>query len=62
MWTAKAIQEITGVFPKYMRAPTGAIDPRVRAVLKAMGMAIIAWDKVSDSHPYTETITVLASI
>ncbi|KAI8896407.1 hypothetical protein BC833DRAFT_597603 [Globomyces pollinis-pini] len=51
VWTAKAIKEVTGVTPRYVRCPEGDIDNRVRAVLKAMGLRIVWWNR--DSKDYT---------
>ncbi|KAJ3416361.1 chitin deacetylase [Chytridiales sp. JEL 0842] len=45
MWTGKIIEEITGVFPRYVRPPTGDIDERVRAVLRHMGMQVAIWNR-----------------
>jgi peptidoglycan/xylan/chitin deacetylase (PgdA/CDA1 family) len=44
-WTSKIIRDIIGVSPKHVRAPFGDIDPRVRAVLKAMKFEIIDWNR-----------------
>jgi peptidoglycan/xylan/chitin deacetylase (PgdA/CDA1 family) len=50
--TAKAIYDIIGVMPVYFRPPctffcniVGDIDPRVRAVLKSLGMTIVLWNR-----------------
>jgi peptidoglycan/xylan/chitin deacetylase (PgdA/CDA1 family) len=45
MYTARAIRDVIGVMPNYFRPPFGDIDPRVRAVLRAMGMQIILWNR-----------------
>ncbi|KAH6584714.1 hypothetical protein BASA60_000854 [Batrachochytrium salamandrivorans] len=44
VYTAKAIKQVIGVTPRFMRAPYGDIDERVRAILKNLGMVIVAWD------------------
>ncbi|KAJ3316213.1 chitin deacetylase [Blyttiomyces sp. JEL0837] len=48
MWTGQIIQQVIGVFPRYFRPPYGDIDPRSRAVLKAMGLEIIIWNEDTD--------------
>ncbi|KAJ3412667.1 chitin deacetylase [Chytridiales sp. JEL 0842] len=58
MWTARAIRELTGVFPRYMRPPYGDIDDRVRAVLGTMGFIPVIWnhdtnDWVLQTYPDT---------
>jgi len=42
-WSKKAIYEITGVTPKYMRPPYGDIDDRVRYISMQMGLTPIIW-------------------
>jgi len=42
-WSKKAIYEITGVTPKYMRPPYGDIDDRVRWISMQMGLTPIIW-------------------
>jgi len=44
-WTRKAIKEILGVTPVYMRPPYGDIDDRVRAISLAMGMVPMIWTR-----------------
>jgi len=44
-WSRKAIQEVIGVTPIYMRPPYGDIDNRVRAISLAMGMRPIIWTR-----------------
>jgi Polysaccharide deacetylase len=44
-WTAQAIYDAIGVWPKYVRPPFGDIDPRVRAVLLSMGLAVAMWNR-----------------
>ena len=47
LWTADAIFDIIGLTPKYFRPPFGDIDPRVRAILSAMGFKVIVWNRDS---------------
>ena len=47
MWTAQAIKEVIGVYPKYVRPPYGDIDARVAAILKNMGLTVTIWSKES---------------
>ncbi|KAJ1330066.1 hypothetical protein BSLG_009767 [Batrachochytrium salamandrivorans] len=44
VYTAKAIKQVIGVTPRFMRAPYGDVDERVRAILKNLGMVIVAWN------------------
>ncbi|KAJ3302520.1 chitin deacetylase [Kappamyces sp. JEL0829] len=43
-WTARAIQTIIGVRPKYFRPPYGDVDDRVRSIAAAMGLVPIIWN------------------
>ncbi|KAH9246476.1 hypothetical protein BASA81_015981 [Batrachochytrium salamandrivorans] len=43
MYTARIVKETIGVTPRMIRPPYGDIDPRVRAILKNMGFAVIVW-------------------
>ncbi|KAJ3159030.1 chitin deacetylase, partial [Irineochytrium annulatum] len=45
MWTNDIIEEVTGQRPRYFRPPYGDIDARSRAVLKAMGLEVVVWNK-----------------
>ncbi|KAJ3220404.1 chitin deacetylase [Dinochytrium kinnereticum] len=47
MWTGRIIQDVIGVFPRYMRPPYGAVDDRVLRVMRALGMEVINWNVVS---------------
>ncbi|KAI0675843.1 hypothetical protein C8Q78DRAFT_1066502 [Trametes maxima] len=42
-WSRHAIQQVLGITPRYMRAPYGDLDNRVRAISHAMGMTPIIW-------------------
>jgi peptidoglycan/xylan/chitin deacetylase (PgdA/CDA1 family) len=42
-WNMRIIKEIIGVTPTLFRPPYGDIDPRVRAIAKAMGLSLILW-------------------
>ncbi|KAI8358235.1 hypothetical protein B0O80DRAFT_424303 [Mortierella sp. GBAus27b] len=48
-WTEMAVLEVTGLRLKYVRPPYGAIDDRVRFVLKAMGYVVVDWTKELDT-------------
>ena len=48
VWTAQLIYDIIGVAPTCIRPPFGDIDERVRAVLNAMGMDVIIWNRDSN--------------
>nr|KAJ3408102.1 chitin deacetylase [Polyrhizophydium stewartii] len=43
LFTARIIQSVIGVTPKYMRPPYGDIDERVGAVINALGFIPIIW-------------------
>ena len=45
VWTAKIIRDVIGITPTLMRPPYGDIDPRVRALLRAMGLYVIIWNR-----------------
>ncbi|KAI8619310.1 hypothetical protein BC830DRAFT_1055265, partial [Chytriomyces sp. MP71] len=47
MWTGTLIQQLTGVFPQYFRPPGGDIDARSRAILHAIGLEVVIWNKDS---------------
>ncbi|KAI8914490.1 hypothetical protein EDD86DRAFT_234889 [Gorgonomyces haynaldii] len=62
VYTANAIREAIGFTPLYFRPPFGDIDPRVRAVLKSMGMTIVVWNKDTiDTNP-TVNVTATAQL
>ncbi|RKP14209.1 hypothetical protein BJ684DRAFT_19363 [Piptocephalis cylindrospora] len=44
-WTARAIKEVIGVTPTYVRPPYGDIDNRVRGVLEALGYRAVIWNQ-----------------
>lgn len=44
-WSAKIIYDITGKVPRYFRPPFGDIDERVNAILKAMDIVPIIWNR-----------------
>jgi peptidoglycan/xylan/chitin deacetylase (PgdA/CDA1 family) len=45
MYTARAISDVIGVMPNYVRPPFGDQDERVRAVLRALGLSIVFWNR-----------------
>ncbi|CAG8495567.1 4806_t:CDS:2, partial [Ambispora leptoticha] len=50
-WTEKAIKQVIGVTPKYMRPPYGDIDDRVRNIMKQLNYTPLLWD--SDTLDWT---------
>ncbi|PKY46303.1 glycoside hydrolase/deacetylase, partial [Rhizophagus irregularis] len=51
-WTMKAIKDVIGVTPLYMRPPYGDTDDRVRAVTHAVGLKTVLWDPEFDSNDW----------
>jgi peptidoglycan/xylan/chitin deacetylase (PgdA/CDA1 family) len=47
VWTSKIIKDIIGVAPKFVRVPFGESNRRVAAVLRAMGLETIFWNRDS---------------
>lgn len=43
-WTEKAIEAATGAKVKYIRAPMGDQDNRIRAIAEKMGYRLLLWD------------------
>jgi len=43
-WTEKAIEATTGAKVKYIRAPMGDQDNRIRAIAEKMGYKLLLWD------------------
>jgi len=66
-WTATAINNTVGAWPKYMRPPYGDIDDRVRGIVRALGMRAVLWiedtndwelgEKQTTTHFTPESIT-----
>lgn len=57
IWTCDAIKQVIGVVPRYVRAPYGNVDPRVRGVLKSMGLEIVFWSKdTRDAQGVTDVV------
>ncbi|CAG8437726.1 10131_t:CDS:2 [Ambispora gerdemannii] len=50
-WTEKAIKQVIGITPKFMRPPYGDLDDRVREIIKQLNYTAILWD--SDSKDWT---------
>ena len=50
VWTARAIYQVVGKVPRYIRPPGGDMDRRTKAVIKAMGLVPILWNH--DSYDY----------
>ncbi|KAI8921480.1 hypothetical protein BC831DRAFT_515249 [Entophlyctis helioformis] len=45
LFTARAIKEVVGVTPRFVRPPFGETDDRVRAVITALGFQSIMWNR-----------------
>lgn len=43
IWAARAVKEIIGVTPAFMRPPYGDTTARTRQILNAMGLSIVLW-------------------
>ncbi|KAF9573789.1 chitin deacetylase [Mortierella alpina] len=56
-WTEQAIFDITGIRVKYMRAPYGDIDARVRFVLRKMGFIPVGWEDDFDTKDWNKQMT-----
>ncbi|KAJ8663163.1 hypothetical protein O0I10_001340 [Lichtheimia ornata] len=54
MWTARAIEEVTGKKPRYFRPPYGDIDDRVRDIASALGFTAVIWDHDTDDWRMNE--------
>ncbi|GBB90753.1 hypothetical protein RclHR1_01780020 [Rhizophagus clarus] len=61
-WTMKAIKDVIGVTPVYMRPPYGDTDNRVRAITRAVGLKTVLWVPEFDSNDWTLTSTPPKSI
>ncbi|KAG9319541.1 hypothetical protein KVV02_002595 [Mortierella alpina] len=53
-WTEQAIFDITGIRPKYMRAPYGDMDARVRFVLRKLGLIPVGWEDDFDTKDWNK--------
>jgi peptidoglycan/xylan/chitin deacetylase (PgdA/CDA1 family) len=47
MWTGIIIEQIVGVFPKYVRPPYGAVNTRTLQIINAVGLIPVVWNLVS---------------
>ncbi|KAF9949174.1 chitin deacetylase [Mortierella alpina] len=56
-WTEQAIYDITGIRPKYMRAPYGDIDARVRFVLRKLGLIPVGWEDDFDTKDWNNQMS-----
>ncbi|KAJ3218632.1 chitin deacetylase [Dinochytrium kinnereticum] len=41
--TARIVRQLTGMTPRFMRAPTGMMDSRLRSAMKRLGMKVVYW-------------------
>ncbi|ORY42230.1 glycoside hydrolase/deacetylase [Rhizoclosmatium globosum] len=55
VYGCKAIQEVTGVYPKYFRPPYGSIDDRVRSLAASMGLQSVTWAVDTQDWSYVGT-------
>jgi len=51
-WTMKAVKDVLGVTPRYMRPPYGDTDNRVRALAAAVGLKTIIWTQGYDTNDW----------
>ncbi|KAI8921489.1 hypothetical protein BC831DRAFT_476954 [Entophlyctis helioformis] len=56
LYTARAIRQVIGVTPRFVRAPFGDIDPRVRAVARNMNLTVAAWTLDSEDARGSTTV------
>ncbi|KAJ3119108.1 chitin deacetylase [Phlyctochytrium bullatum] len=63
-WNLKAIEDVVGVRPRYIRPPFGEASNRVLKVLGAMGLQVVLWNMDTDDwgHPDNITDTLKAGI
>jgi peptidoglycan/xylan/chitin deacetylase (PgdA/CDA1 family) len=65
-WTEKAIRDVIGITPRYLRPPYGDIDDRVRAVVEAAGYEIVHWNldsfdwQIADVPPTPPHVNIIA--
>ncbi|CAG8462368.1 9349_t:CDS:2 [Ambispora gerdemannii] len=52
-WTMKAIKDVIGVTPIYMRPPYGDTDDRVRALTRAVGLWTVLWTEGFDTDDWS---------
>ncbi|KAJ3110809.1 chitin deacetylase [Physocladia obscura] len=62
VYTAKAVYEVTGVFPKYFRPPYGSVDPRVRSVAATMGLQSVVFGADTGDWQYVDDTTEINEI
>lgn len=53
MWTLKAIKDVIGVTPIFMRPPYGDTDNRVRAITRAVGLWTVLWTEGFDTDDWS---------
>ncbi|KAJ3407363.1 hypothetical protein HDV05_005483 [Chytridiales sp. JEL 0842] len=44
LWTQRAIQDIIGVAPRFIRTPYGSRDARIRSIFKSVGLEHVYWN------------------
>jgi len=55
-FTRKLVKRITGTEPTLLRTPYGDVDPRVRAIAKAMNMTLVYWNYDSRDTMGSKTV------
>ncbi|KAF9282929.1 chitin deacetylase [Mortierella alpina] len=61
-WTEQAVFDITGIRLKYMRAPYGDMDARVRFVLRKLGLIPVGWGDEFDTKDWDTTMNDTAVV
>eukprot|EP00842_Homolaphlyctis_polyrhiza_P004617 jgi/Hompol1/5156/HPOL_004176-RA len=59
IYSAKAVKQVLGITPTFMRPPFGDNDDRVRYILKKMGFTIIGWNE--DSFDWIDGFNTVGS-
>ncbi|CAG8496213.1 9791_t:CDS:2 [Ambispora leptoticha] len=52
-WCMKAVKDVLGVTPIYMRPPFGDTDDRVRAITRAVGLWTVIWTEGFDTDDWS---------
>jgi peptidoglycan/xylan/chitin deacetylase (PgdA/CDA1 family) len=52
VWTMRVIKEVIGVSPTMMRPAFGDIDPRVRAIMHALKLQVVLWNRDTKDWNY----------
>ncbi|RUP43656.1 hypothetical protein BC936DRAFT_136898 [Jimgerdemannia flammicorona] len=60
-WTERAIKEVIGVSPRYVRPPYGDVDDRVRNIAHQLGFVVNIWNKDTLDWSLAESKTFQAA-